>query len=289
MSLLAATALIAQLHSAAPVSAQSLTAEDSLRYETAWLPKRVLYDLAQLPLDLGKLNRREAAFFALYTYSVVALMVPDHHSLDARMQFTLNADLGQPRPQVWTRDGDALIWSSISGALVGQWLYGFIADQPLRMQMVSLMVEALAVSQLYHLAFKLSTGREGPNNGTGAGLISGPGLRAFRQFPAGTPSGHATSAYALLAVAVSFIEQPWARVAIHLGALAFAVSLVVDNYHFVSDVLWGAALGYGVGRWVAQHRASRGVTRWYADITVVPLVDPWRQGGGIGIFFPSPI
>ena len=216
-------------------------------------------------------------------------MLPDSHSLDARMQRTLNADLGQPRFKVWTRTGDLLIWSGIAGAMVGQWLYGFVFEQPVRMQMVSLMIEALAVAQLYHLALKLVTGRDGPDNGTGAGVMGGPGVRAWRQFPAGTPSGHATSAYALLGVAVSFIEQPWARVALHLGALAFSVSLVVDNYHFVSDVLWGAALGYGVARWVVRRRSTPGVAHWYDDVAVVPLVDPWRQGGGIGIFFPSPI
>jgi membrane-associated phospholipid phosphatase len=205
------------------------------------------------------------------------------------MQYQLNADLGQPRAKLWTKSGDAIIWTVISSALVGQWLYGWVRDQPLRMQMVSLMIEAMGVAQLYHLGIKLALGREGPDDGEGQGHIYGPGTRGFRLFPAGTPSGHAITAYAFLGVAVGFIEERWARVFLHLGALAFGASLVIDNYHFASDVIFGAAAGYAIGRWVARHRASVAIGDWYDDFVAVPYVDPWRQGAGLAVMFPLPI
>lgn len=265
-----------------------LLRDEPLRYDRALLPTRILADVVSLPLELGRLTPQDGALFSLYAYAVVALMLPDGASLDARMQFQLNADLGQPRAKLWTQRGDAVIWATISTALAGQWFYGWLRDQPRRMQMVSLMIEAMAVAQLYHLGLKLALGREGPDDAQGLGLIHGPGARAFRQFPSGTPSGHAITAYAFLGVAVGFIEERWARVALHLGAMAFAASLVIDNYHFVSDVLVGAAAGYGIGRWVGRHRATAGASVWYDDFVAVPYVDPWRQGGGVAILFPLP-
>jgi hypothetical protein len=37
------------------------------------------------------------------------------------------------------------------------------------------------------------------------------------------------------------------------GLVAFHV---IDHRHFLSDSLWGAAMGFYVGRWVVRHRES---------------------------------
>lgn len=266
-----------------PLEARALT------YDEALLPVRVASDLLVLPFELGRLDERSVATLLLYTYTAVALMVPDSASLDARMQQRLNQARGPNRFRVWTNLGDPLIWTTISAGVAGQWLYGFFDHQSWRMQMASLMVEALSVAQLYHVMLKLLSGRDGPNNGGGLGRINGPTSRVIKQWPAGTPSGHAATAYALLGVAVSFIEQPWVRVGLHFAAMAFAVSLVMDNYHFASDVLIGSAMGYGIGRWVASHRSTAGLARWYDDVTVIPYTDPLRQGAGVVFLFHSPI
>jgi membrane-associated phospholipid phosphatase len=71
------------------------------------------------------------------------------------------------------------------------------------------------------------------------------------------PSGHAASAFA----AASVIERhfgyrgSWPAL---LGAGYVAVSRPVDNRHFMSDVVFGAALGEAVG-WtvVGRHRTSK--------------------------------
>lgn len=275
---------------AAPgVEGLRLLDDRALTRDMVRLPLRVGSDLLELPGELGRLSPDDAALMLLYTYTVVALMVPDGASLDARMQYRLNASLRPDRFRVWTQVGDPIVWSLISAGVAGQWLYGLFDRQPLRMQFAVLMLEALSVGQLYHVMLKLLSGRDGPNNGGGLGRIHGPTARVLQQWPAGTPSGHAVTAYALLGVAVSFIEQPWIRIGLHLAALAFAVSLVTDNYHFVSDVVWGAAMGFAIGRWVAKHHSGREVADWREDLTIVPYVDPLRQGAGVVFLFRSPL
>ena len=36
-----------------------------------------------------------------------------------------------------------------------------------------------------------------------------------------------------------------------------AVSLIYNDQHYISDIIWGAPLGYFVGKWVSKHRSSR--------------------------------
>lgn len=266
----------------------SLTQEDALRWDAAWFPKRIWADMKDVPLELKSLRARDWGAVALYTYCVVAMMLPDGNSLDTRMQLKVN-EWWLPRDEATTRILDVSIWGVVSAGWVSQWIYGWVAEQPVRMQLLSLMIEAVAVTQVYHVVLKLLSGRDGPRHGDGRGRTYGPSLRVLKQFPAGTPSGHAATAYAMLAVAANFVEQPWARVGLHLAALAFSTTLVLSNYHFVSDVLLGAAMGFTIGQWVVRHRATKAVVRWYDDVTVVPFVDPWRQGGAVMLFFPSPI
>jgi hypothetical protein len=59
---------------------------------------------------------------------------------------------------------------------------------------------------------------------------------------------------------------------------------VIDHRHFLSDSLWGAAMGFYVGRWVVRHRESSlaGDTGApAARATLVPLMLP--DGAGLAL------
>jgi hypothetical protein len=50
--------------------------------------------------------------------------------------------------------------------------------------------------------------------------------------------------------------------------------MLIDDYHFLSDILWGAAEGYATGQWVVRHRS----THFHDEspgypVRVVPVVD----------------
>jgi membrane-associated phospholipid phosphatase len=65
------------------------------------------------------------------------------------------------------------------------------------------------------------------------------------------PSGHAASAWALATV---IANEYHGQSAIQVGAYALATAVSVSRYtgrnHFLSDVLVGSAIGYGIGRFV---------------------------------------
>lgn len=69
------------------------------------------------------------------------------------------------------------------------------------------------------------------------------------------PSGHAASAWALATVIANEYRD---RRAVQFGAYGIATAVSVSRYtsrrHFLSDVLVGSAIGYGIGRYVYKTR-----------------------------------
>lgn len=69
------------------------------------------------------------------------------------------------------------------------------------------------------------------------------------------PSGHATSAWALATVIANEYHD---RRAVQVGAYGLAAAVSVSRYtgrnHFLSDILVGSAIGYGIGRYVYKTR-----------------------------------
>ena len=177
------------------------------------------------------------------------------------------------------------LWGAVIAGGVGTYWWSMHTGNREVWQGMSLMGEALAVTQVYHLTLKFITGRDGPGDGDGQGRFLGP-RNAFRVYPAGTPSGHAGTLYSLMGAGFAYFRPPWwVQGAGHVligGVVAFHV---VDLRHFASESLWGAVMGWYVGRWVVRHRAS-----WKfgegpreepddLDVAVVPFV----AGGSGGL------
>ena len=117
------------------------------------------------------------------------------------------------------------------------------------------------------------------------GRYYGP-VEAVKLWPAGTPSGHMASMYALLSVVMHAVDHPGVWVGLNALALVFGASLVGDNYHWVSDVILGAAIGFCVGRWVVRHRSTFYVygrdSTPLVHLGLAPLVLP-GSGAGLGV------
>ncbi len=117
--------------------------------------------------------------------------------------------------------------------------------------------------------------------------MKGP-ANALAVFPSGTPSGHAATLYSLLSAGTAYFRPPaWVQVGGHVlvaGLLAFHV---VEHRHFLSDTVWGAAMGWYVGRWVVRHRASPlpGEDRGGSGVAIVPLAADGAHGLAIAARF----
>ncbi|OJT18756.1 hypothetical protein BO221_39160 [Archangium sp. Cb G35] len=257
---------------------------DEFRYGNMMLPLRVLSDLAAIPAGMALWEPHDWGAFSLVTLATGALMLPLGHPLDAHIQNAIHRALGPEHFKIWTPVGDAIIHTALWAPLVGFLAWGLANDDRGPVQLFSLTVEAFAVTQAFHLTFKLLLGREGPMDGQGLGRIFGPS-RSLDLFPAGTPSGHVSSLYAMMGVVTAWLDNMPLTLALHAFGLLFAATIVMDDYHFLSDVIWGGAMGYAIGQWVVKHRASKGGVSAKGGplFMVMPMVTP--RGGGVSAGF----
>lgn len=98
---------------------------------------------------------------------------------------------------------------------------------------------------------KQITHRSRPYEADRSDLWHGPyGLTSAND---GFPSGHTAAAFAVASVyAHSYKEKPWLGVAMYSVAGLTGLSRINDNRHWASDVFFGAALGYYVGRTIVK-------------------------------------
>lgn len=78
------------------------------------------------------------------------------------------------------------------------------------------------------------------------------------------PSGHSTQAWAVAAViANEYKHRPAVQIAAYGIASAISVARFTGHKHYISDVVAGSALGYGIGRFVyhAHHREDGEITK----------------------------
>lgn len=115
--------------------------------------------------------------------------------------------------------------------------------------------EALIDAGIVSTVLKAATQRPRPQFDQGRG--------DFRDDGNSFPSGHATSAWALATVvAKEYRHRRWVVFSAYGLAAAVSVSRYTGRNHFLSDVLVGSTIGYGIGGYVYhQHHDPRLDTR----------------------------
>jgi hypothetical protein len=119
---------------------------------------------------------------------------------------------------------------------VGTYAVGRIFEMPKASHLGMDLLRAQAVSELLVEPLKFATGRQRPD---------GSNSQSF-------PSGHAAATFA----AATVIERHlgWKKAALGYAIASYvAASRLHDNRHYLSDVVFGAALGTVAGRTVTEH------------------------------------
>lgn len=70
------------------------------------------------------------------------------------------------------------------------------------------------------------------------------------------PSGHATLAFSLSTVLASHVDNTYYKILIFTPAVVTAVSRVMQNMHWTSDIFMGSAIGYFVGTFVTNNHSK---------------------------------
>ena len=152
------------------------------------------------------------------------------------------------------------LWGSL--VVAGMFTAGRLSDRPRFRAMTYDVLDAVIVNFGYSQVIKVAVGRERPN---------GENNQSF-------PSGHASNAFALAAVAER--HYGW-KIGIPGYVLAGVVgaSRIQQDKHYVSDVVAGAALGYIVARTVVRVN-SRPLEKGarVASLQVSPIVGGRTRG-----------
>lgn len=257
---------------------------DAYRYPSKSFFPRLVSDFAAIPTGVPHWSAAEWAWFGTTAAVTVALFLPLDRPLDQRFQSYLAQEHPRLRVGLWSARNDLFILGGTLAVGAGVVGYGYFARDDAFIETFSLMVEAVAITQTFHISTKLLLSRDGPDDGNGH-TIAGPTAETFERFPNGAPSGHTATLFALATVAAFYWDHPWLSVAVYGISTAFATALVLDRYHYISDVLAGASLGVAVGRYVVRQRSSRfqtvdGVPR--RKVELVPTLVPSRGGAAPG-------
>lgn len=133
---------------------------------------------------------------------------------------------------------------TISGAAAIFYLFGKASGNARAKETGILAAEALIDGGIVAQVLKFATQRPRPSNDGGSARF----FRGGNSFP----SGHAASAWSFAAVVDDEYgkRHPLVRYGVYGLAAAVSLSRYTGRKHFLSDVLIGSAIGYGIGRYV---------------------------------------
>lgn len=193
-----------------------------------------------LPLHL---HRHDARWLVPLGLSAAALATTDPYS----------ADLSERRTRTKVSRDVSYAGSPYgTAAIAGMFYLAGRATHNARARETGLLgAEAILDGYVVSIGLKAATQRPRPRESDGRGEFF-EGGRSF-------PSGHAISAWALATVvAEEYKDHPVVR----FGAYGFAAVVSAARYtgrsHFLSDVLVGSAVGYGIGRYVYHKHHDAG-------------------------------
>ncbi len=195
-----------------------------------------------------RLDRETAILAGGLTLGLAGLILADRE-IRERVQ-TATGPTGRDVAHGATRAGDGWVVVGVNGALLTLGLLQEQAQGETRLRDASLIaMEAHVFTALLTSGFKRLTGRAPPDAGQGAHHFD-PFTRddAF-------PSGHASGVFAVAAVFADRYAGPVPVLAYGAAGLV-AVSRVVLDRHWASDVVAGAALGIAVGRGLSRRHAQ---------------------------------
>lgn len=209
--------------------------------------KNVLRDQKAIWTAPFHLNQRDGRWLAPIGLGAAALIATDRRTGDEMAESTsqLNAS------RIVSYAGSVYGVGAVAGAF---YLAGRAGHSPRARETGVLGAEALLDSALVATALKEITQRARPSGGRSRGDFFDGG--------SSFPSGHSIAAWSLATViANEYHDHLSVQIAAYGIASAVSVSRFTGQKHYLSDVLVGSAMGYGIGRYVyrTHHRTQSGV------------------------------
>jgi membrane-associated phospholipid phosphatase len=277
LATLLATAFHAHAQTPTPSPTPSVSASPTLEHEFF---KNILRDQKAIWTAPVHLHRGDARWLAPLGLGTAALVATDRTTATAVAQF----DDQLSASHVISYPG-----STYGAAGVGAifYLIGRARHDSRARETGLLSWEALIDSELLVVPLKAIAERRRP--------LSIRHRGDFFRVGTSFPSGHAIHAWAVAAVVANeYSDHRAVKVAAYGLAAAVSLARFTGEKHFLSDILVGSAMGYGIGRYVyhAHHRTSSGGNdgdeeeslvhsrRWPA---IAPLYDRHARDYGVAL------
>lgn len=128
---------------------------------------------------------------------------------------------------------------------------------------------ALANTAVIITVLKLAAGRQRPNADNGNDAWHPLSIHnshfSVSNSQSSFPSGHSAAAWTLATViSTQYSDKKWVAPVSYTLASAVSLSRITENRHWLSDAVMGSAIGYGIGKFIANKHKS---TKW----TLLPV------------------
>lgn len=171
---------------------------------------------------------------------------------------------------VYDRVSPKYVLAGISASMLAGGI--IFRDQKL-IQTTRLMAESFLIASAFTAAGKGIFGRSRPYTGDGPcefDVLEISGSIDYRSFP----SGHTTTAFAMMTVIAKQYDQWWIKIPAYTLALSVGLQRIDSHYHWSSDVIVGGAIGY----WVGSALVNR-----YKGKASNSRLRPYVGGGTVGV------
>lgn len=159
------------------------------------------------------------------------------------------------------------IWESVTNTGNGVFIGGLLASYYIvgeifrldNMRKIALLgVESFIISGALIGILKYTIGRARPFTGESKGTFS-PFSSSSRNYS--FPSGHSAAAFSVATVIAEYSKEFLVDVVAYGMATLVAMSRIHKNKHWASDILFGSAIGYFVGKKISDLNRSEGADR----------------------------
>jgi membrane-associated phospholipid phosphatase len=220
------------------------------------------------PLHFSGKDRLLAGTFAGGTVGLFTIDEQARKAIGRETTASLNSDFWD----IPTRYG-AITYANAFGAAT--YVTGLLSGSDDIRVTGRLLLESLSFSGLSVITVRFIAGRSRPYSGDGAWKFNWFTLDNETQ---SFPSGHTTVAFAMSTILAERIDTWWSRVFFYGMASLTAYARVLNNQHWVSDVVVGSAFGLGAGLFVLQreHERTSGEAPSCGDLLVQPSLNGIR-------------
>jgi membrane-associated phospholipid phosphatase len=234
--------------------------------------KNILLDQKELWTSPFRMKTKDLGWWLGIPAVTAALIVTDHKTID-----TFENSKGQI---TW---GNHISNIGASYTLIplvaGFYGYGVLRDQPKAREVGVLGAQALLDSLIIVQILKPIAGRNRPNSTEKAG--------DFFQGGVSFPSGHAIESWSLASViAHEYKHNKIVPIVVYSLATVVSLSRFAGQQHFASDIFFGAAAGWFIGRYVYQTHVNHAIHKhgWLRP-QIIPRFDPGQRLYGVTLAF----